>query len=731
MVKSRNVIAWSALVLLCLLPACLLAAADVAMDEDASPGPFRLAVFETTSHASLDDIVNARVRVGFSPMAEQGIHFVGKPGRALWLRLQSDPPTDGSARFVSIPRQAITRLRLYDNRAGHAVLAETGIRDPGRQSRWPDAFVLPLPAGTSTVYLEVRGSGHLNITPTLVTREEMNASAEASSRFHGSLYGLLLVIGLLAVLRRSATGERSVAVASAALACLLASVIGNYHLQMTIGGVSLTDIQAVPAALWVMTCAPLIWATRQYSGHARNLPALAVALDRLGFVFLAIGMLLLLVPDSLIAPFQVVAIGMLAATAIIGAVALAFDPRQWRWTPILIWLALVPALLAIVLSMAQLIPPTTLVRHGFQVLLAFQLAVFVLLPWLRQSLQRRALKRRSKAVEHSAEEKIAQAREWVISSLQSSLDSAAEGDVEWIAYRRLLGGLKPVLAQSASAVVARNFHNEDLLLVEPKSAEPRFLALLAQRGALLKNLSRSLAPQQIDIDFDGPNGPLLQVPLAIIPLPIDRPGWGALVIERLPGVTYNEQELDLCTEFAALATTAGDEASEMMQRRHAEELDPESGVFRASMTEVQLAKAHELAIRKRSTFSILRVGIDGFEDAPANHRPARLAATLHAIRNETLHGDYLVRQRDDEFLVILAGRQLGEARLLAERFAMRLRDNSPGPADGGTVSVSVGATQLQPGERNAEPMMDRAGKALTKARQYGGNQVQAVSSTLA
>ena len=43
---------------------------------------------------------------------------------------------------------------------------------------------------------------------------------------------------------------------------------------------------------------------------------------------------------------------------------------------------------------------------------------------------------------------------------------------------------------------------------------------------------------------------------SIIPLPIESPGWGALVIERDKEENYSEEELDLCAEFAALATTA-------------------------------------------------------------------------------------------------------------------------------------------------------------------------------
>ena len=111
------------------------------------------------------------------------------------------------------------------------------------------------------------------------------------------------------------------------------------------------------------------------------------------------------------------------------------------------------------------------------------MAIYLLLPWIRERLQERATRKPRRQDEQSAEEKIAHAREWMIRSLQAGIaNSADDGDMEWIAYRRLMGGLKPVLPQTAAAVIAMNYHNEDLLLVEPKTAEPSFQMLLAQRA---------------------------------------------------------------------------------------------------------------------------------------------------------------------------------------------------------------------------------------------------------
>ncbi|MBC7657432.1 MAG: GGDEF domain-containing protein, partial [Frankiaceae bacterium] len=330
-----------------------------------------------------------------------------------------------------------------------------------------------------------------------------------------------------------------------------------------------------------------------------------------------------------------------------------------------------------------------------------------------------------------AEQKIAHAREWMIRSLQAGMENSSdEGDMKWIAYRRLMGGLKPVLPQTAAAVIAMNYHNEDLLLVEPKSAEARFQMLLAQRGSLLKNLSRSLAPQQIGVDFVGPDGPLQHVQLAVIPLPIERPGWGVLVIERSTNVSYSDPELDLCTEFAALATTAGDEAATVMQLRQATEIDPESGVYRREMTEQLLRRAHESAALKHKPLSLLRVCIDGFESIPgeASASVARVVADI--LRDEIDYGETIARVEPDQLLVLLSGRPIGEARALAERICAAVRKLALPMADDKSVSLSVGVSQMLMGERTPQLALERAMRALAKARQYGGNQVQAVAGAI-
>jgi len=423
---------------------------------------------------------------------------------------------------------------------------------------------------------------------------------------------------------------------------------------------------------------------------------------------------------------QVFGLCMLLLTAAVCSVSMFFDPRHWRWTMLLAWSGVLVALLALPMSWVQLMPETLLARRGYQLLLALLLACYLLLPWVRQALRSRAMAQRAVVVEPSAEEKIAHAREWLMSSLQAGMEAAAGSDMEWIAYPRLMAGLKPVLPQSAAAVIAMNYHNEDLLLVDPADAEPRFRMLLSQRASLLKNLSRSLGPQQIVIDFDGPEGPLPHVMLAVIPLPIDRPGWGALVIERAQEDTYSEAELDLCTEFAALATTAADEAGEAMELKHVREVDADSGGFRADMLDTQLARASEVSIQKRKPLGIMRVAIDGYDKLAPEGVPALARSVANTIREEIDFGEAIVRRTADEFVVLLAGRAAGEIRALGERICAEMQRH-PLPGADGPLTVSIGAALMLPGERTPQMVMERSARALVKSQSYGGNQAQMVA----
>lgn len=703
--------------------------AAVAPADDASP--LLWAYMEAPTGTALEDILANRTRTGFIPVLDDGVHVLARPGHSIWVRLRVRASAAEPRSWVWIDRQAIDLIRLYRPGPPALVIDETGLAAGKNRGQvpWPDAFELSLPTTTepATWYLELHGQGHLNLAPRLLTDAQRSRRNSVNSWLYGLLYGGFLFVAALAAYRHRRFGGRAMWIAVAALASLFAALVSNYHLQLTLGGVATSSLAGLPAALWILACTPLLWATEQFAGIDHNIPMLATGFNRLGVLLLLLGMAALYVPASYLGSLQWGGLLALCAVALVCVFSLLFDPRQWRWASILVWLALLPALGMIVLWIVQLPPGGRLARRGFEFILLLQLSLYLFLPWIRQLWQQRARNRRALVPDVGAAEKIAEAREFLLSSLQTGLENATGGDLEWIAYRRLLGGLQPVLPQQAAAVAAMNYHNADLLLVEPKSAEPRFQLLLAQRSALLKSLSRAKAPQQITIDFDGPEGPLESVRLAIIPLPIEKPGWGVLLIERAEGTVYSDDELEMGAEFAALATTAGDEADRMIKARLSDEIDAESGVYRRDMIDQILTRLQEVAFRQSTKLSVLHIGIDKSEEIAPGQLPAIARALANLIREEVDYGETVGRLTPDQFMVLAPGRAIGVARELGERICAEVLKQYPG----GGLTVSIGVSQMMAGEHSAQFMRVRAINALGKARLYGGNQVQAIASTQA
>ena len=129
--------------------------------------------------------------------------------------------------------------------------------------------------------------------------------------------------------------------------------------------------------------------------------------------------------------------------------------------------------------------------------------------------------------------------------------------------------------------------------------------------------------------------------------------------------------------------------------------------------------------------------VDGFADLAsqeARATVARLVADL--VRDEIDYGETILRMHEDQFLVLLPARPIGDARTLGERLCVAVRKlalpvaEAADAGEGAVLGLSVGASQMLIGERTPQQALDRAGRALAKARQYGGNQVQAVAGAL-
>lgn len=705
--------------LLLLLP--LLA---VAAERDVRIYP-QLAVLQAPEGTRLADILSGQARVGFTPLLTQGAPLRLRAGESSWVRLRAELPARAEGEWVlRVERTHLPSVRLYDPASPDEVQGEFGFFLPGSRPHGPaEGFRLPVPAGAAGElewYLEVRGDLRAGLLPVFERTQTADADDAARARwltlvFYG--FGLVALLAVVRAVRHPASGAGGVALA--ALILILAGMAYTgalYAWPQTIGLMALG-----PIGLWtfmLLPCGPLMLATATYSGLPYSVPKLVPYVRGIGLALPGLAMLMLVLREDLAPVLQLVVAAVWILLGVGSVLLLLFDSRTYRWGPVALWLGLLLALWLRAGSEAQWVQPTGLRLYAILPLLWLLLAAMLALPWIRSALQQRQMHKRKTAHEPSQAEKIAAARERLLESLQSGLGNAAEGDVQWIAFRRLLAGLKPVLPQQSSAVVAMNYHGVDLMQVDPPDAEERYRLLLDDRSSMLRGLSRSRGAQQVTIDFDGPEGPLPPVQLAVIPLPIDKPGWGVLLVERLEGVTYSEEELDLCTEFASLATTASEEAAVAARGKREVEIDPETGVYRNELIQKMLAEQiRESQLRGRPV-TVMRVEVDGLDDLRQQNEAAAADALRRigaVLRDELEFGESLGRLSQNTFLMVLHGRNANVCRPVADRIVSSMSRLGL-PLE---VKLAIGISELRRGEATGQGLIERSGHAAMSARRSG------------
>ncbi len=725
----------TAMIVFTVLVLCGLAAAPAraADGESARLSSFELAMMETPRGTPLDDILSGRAQPGFTPLLSPGTAFNARPDRAIWLRLRVALPPGPSEQWrvdlVRVPLDRI-RLRMPD---GRTVAQESFYGTKGSTQPWPSNFELPLPAGLSgdvTLYLELEGNTRGGLHVRVMNASASDAGEAAARTYFRVVYAVLLLVVVVSLGRRLLEPQSGPLGMGAAAFCTWLACLGiNGHLYSLPEVSRLSGIGATaPLALFMLGAGPLLLATTRYAGLGKSAPAILPWIRGIGWL-LAVAALaaLFFLPGTEGPRMQPVAVGAWVVAVVLSLSVLLMDSRNTRWAPFASLLMMLMLAVMRFLADRQVLPATLFNLYGWQLMLALTMALYVSLPWMRSAMQRWAIRRRKEPPEPGAEEKIAMAREKLVATLQAGLRHAADGDMKWIAFRRLLDGLKPVLPQTSAAVVAMDFHGEDVLQVEPPGAEARYRELLAQRSTLLRNLSRLRAPQQVGIDFDGPDGPLQQVQMALIPLPVPKPGWGALLVERPANVTYSDAEMALCAEFAAVAMLAGEEAASVVSAQRTAETDELTGTLRLEALRAGLARildAARLAQRPVSLLCIIVDQLPSLREAAAEGGAALALEPIGALLREELdYGDLVGRSGPDGFLVVADGKRLLEAREYAERLRAAVQRMPVDERIAPGYTVSIGVAPAIPGERDGAALIERATRAAQIASKNGADQI--------
>lgn len=164
---------------------------------------------------------------------------------------------------------------------------------------------------------------------------------------------------------------------------------------------------------------------------------------------------------------------------------------------------------------------------------------------------------------------------------------------------------------------------------------------------------------------------------------------------------------------------------------HAAATDPLTGLPNRLTFSRQMTEAFERARRLQSTFGIVAIDLDHFKaiNDGYGHKAGDdvLIAVAKALSREVRASDLCARLGGEELAILLPGVTLNAACGLAERVRLAIaRLEIPGP-DGHPIAVtaSFGVAVLNEEDRNPGQVLDRADRALYRAKHAGRDRVLA------
>ncbi len=142
----------------------------------------------------------------------------------------------------------------------------------------------------------------------------------------------------------------------------------------------------------------------------------------------------------------------------------------------------------------------------------------------------------------------------------------------------------------------------------------------------------------------------------------------------------------------------------------------------------RLQEELERSRKMKYQFSLLMVDIDNFKDINDHYGhlvgDAILREISKAIRDNSRQIDLVGRYGGEEFLIILTETDSSKAKFAAERIREAVRNKRVNVYDEAiNVSISVGISTFRNDAKDAKTMIDRADKALYRAKDSGRDKV--------
>jgi diguanylate cyclase (GGDEF)-like protein len=132
-------------------------------------------------------------------------------------------------------------------------------------------------------------------------------------------------------------------------------------------------------------------------------------------------------------------------------------------------------------------------------------------------------------------------------------------------------------------------------------------------------------------------------------------------------------------------------------------------------------------VRGGGTYAILLLDVDHFKsinDLLGHQAGDRALARIGAILLENVRdGDLAGRFGGEEFIILMRDADRERALAVAERLRSAIETSGIVYADGKPITISIGVTYARPGDVSSEAVIERADRALYRAKDSGRNRV--------
>jgi diguanylate cyclase (GGDEF)-like protein len=153
--------------------------------------------------------------------------------------------------------------------------------------------------------------------------------------------------------------------------------------------------------------------------------------------------------------------------------------------------------------------------------------------------------------------------------------------------------------------------------------------------------------------------------------------------------------------------------------------DDLTGIFNRRHILSRFSEEFEKVKRLKTNLSCILADIDQFKSVNDTHGHLTgdevLKEISHRIRNTIRAYDILGRYGGEEFLILLPDTGLEDAKNLADRIRIRVKDN---PIISGGITISLGVTDMQAQDQSVDDIIRRADERLYRAKKAGRDRVE-------